>query len=110
MRYFKLDASEAPFRRRSRRVRWVADSNVKRQHGRKAQLENIAAAKVCQRGFVLKSIDFVCRRLQTFCAQRWVRVRCSSNAFELSISDFDVFLVARMILDPMGGIVMTNDG
>lgn len=62
----------------------VMNTNSKRESGRKAQITNIQAAKVTT--LLIKAVS------------------------EIVTSTLGPQSMLKMLLDPMGGIVMTNDG
>jgi hypothetical protein len=83
----------------------VLNQNTKRETGRKAQLGNVAAAKVR----MLRSSVHFAPILQTQYGhtERYLTMQAVSDIVRTTLGPRSML---KMLLDPMGGIVMTNDG
>lgn len=85
----------------TRRAR-CADQNTQRESGRKAQIGNVVAAKVRGAWVALELRDL------TFSPPR--AGRGAQAVADIIRTTLGPRSMLKMLLDPMGGIVMTNDG
>lgn len=81
------------------------DANMEREQGRKAQLSNISAAKVESAGLV-PGHAFSHSRAKHFVAV----IHVPQTVADIIRTCLGPRSMLKMLLDPMGGIVLTNDG
>lgn len=89
----------------------VLNQNTQRETGRKAQLGNIAAAKVSVRSVQGRRVPSVRTQRQAVqgctVALPPAPLQAVSDVVRTTLGPRSML---KMLLDPMGGIVMTNDG
>ena len=77
----------------------VLNQNTKRESGKKAQLANINAAKVTNQSIIQGVMIYMC-----------ILYYFIQAVADIVTSTLGPRSMLKMLLDPMGGIVMTNDG